>query len=277
MLTAEDGGAAGFAALRAGGRSRLTRTGCRQPVPGRGRAMAYDPNLRASDADRDRTASLLREHLAAGRLTADEFNERLDRAFAARTVGEIDALLKDLPRIDLYRLPDAALTRTPRQQQPPRRGPRGHSGAWRAAWGVVVHRRLICFVVWGLSGGRLPVAAVGGRSLGSGPGRQLGDVDRAQGRDRPRFPAGWPWPGAAAPRRRGPARPPRAAQPAAAGASAGIGKAPRLFYSVDHRLTGLVRVASGPEVDFPTAHELLSACGGSSAHCDLSQPGRPHP
>ncbi len=115
--------------------------------------MAYDPNLRASDADRDRTASLLREHLAAGRLTPDEFNERLDRAFAARTVGEIDALLKDLPSIDLYRLPDAALTRTPRQQQPPRRGRPGHSGAWRAAWGVWFTVVLICFVVWGLSGG----------------------------------------------------------------------------------------------------------------------------
>ena len=52
--------------------------------------MAYDPNIRASDVDRDRTASLLREHLAAGRLTPEEFSERLDRAFSARTVGEID-------------------------------------------------------------------------------------------------------------------------------------------------------------------------------------------
>ena len=114
--------------------------------------MAYDPNIRASDADRDRTASLLREHLAAGRLTPEEFSERLDKAFAARTVGEIDALLKDLPTIDLYRLPDAALTRTPRQQQPgpSRRG--GHPAAWRAAWGVWCTVVLICFVIWGLSG-----------------------------------------------------------------------------------------------------------------------------
>ena len=39
--------------------------------------MANDPRIRASDADRDRTAALLREHLAAGRLNDEEFNERL--------------------------------------------------------------------------------------------------------------------------------------------------------------------------------------------------------
>ena len=114
--------------------------------------MAYDPNIRASDADRDRTASLLREHLSAGRLTPEEFNDRLDRAFAAKTVGEIDTLLSDLPGIDLYRLPDAALTRYPRQAKdtPPRRSGRGR--AWRAAWGAWFTAVLICFVVWGLSG-----------------------------------------------------------------------------------------------------------------------------
>jgi Domain of unknown function (DUF1707) len=115
--------------------------------------MAYDPNIRVSDADRDRAASLLREHLAAGRLTPEEFSERLDRAFAAKTVGEIDALLKDLPSIDLYRLPDAALTRRPRQasQIPPSGGRR--RSAWRAAWGAWFSVVLVCFVVWGLAGG----------------------------------------------------------------------------------------------------------------------------
>ena len=113
--------------------------------------MAYDPNIRASDADRDRAASLLREHHAAGRLTAEEFAERLDRAFVAKTVGEIDALLKDLPGIDLYRLPDAALTRHPRPRQPgvPSSG-RG-AGAWRAAWGVWFTVSAVCFVIWGLT------------------------------------------------------------------------------------------------------------------------------
>lgn len=112
--------------------------------------MAYDPNIRASDTDRDRAAVLLREHHAAGRLTPEEFSERLDRAFAARTVGEIDDLLKDLPGIDLYRLPDAALTRQPRQRQVRSSG-RG-SGAWRAAWGIWLTVSAVCFVIWGLTG-----------------------------------------------------------------------------------------------------------------------------
>jgi hypothetical protein len=112
--------------------------------------MAYDPNIRASDADRDRAAALLREHHAAGRLTPEEFSERLDRAFSARTVGEIDGLLKDLPGIDLYRLPDAVLTRQPRRNQPRRGGRRG-SGAWRAAWSVWFTVSLVCFVIWGLT------------------------------------------------------------------------------------------------------------------------------
>jgi hypothetical protein len=70
-----------------------------------------DPRIRASDADRDRAAALLREHHAAGRLTAEEFGERLDAALDAKTRGEIDDLLTDLPVIDLYRLPDEGLRR----------------------------------------------------------------------------------------------------------------------------------------------------------------------
>ncbi len=112
--------------------------------------MAFDPNMRASDADRDRVAALLREHHAQGRLNAAEFNDRLDRAFAAATVGELDRLLADLPGIDLYRLPDAALTRYPRRLPPSRRGRR--SAAWRAAWGVWFTVSLVCFVIWLLTG-----------------------------------------------------------------------------------------------------------------------------
>jgi hypothetical protein len=72
-----------------------------------------DPRIRASDADRDRVASMLREHHAAGRLTAEEFHERMDRALEAKTLGELDELMTDLPAIDLYQLPDASLRRGP--------------------------------------------------------------------------------------------------------------------------------------------------------------------
>lgn len=75
--------------------------------------MPGDPRMRASDADRDRTASLLREHHAEGRLTAEEFHERLDRALVAKTLGDLDELLADLPAIDLYRLPAAGIRPAP--------------------------------------------------------------------------------------------------------------------------------------------------------------------
>ncbi|MFI2423906.1 DUF1707 domain-containing protein [Streptomyces sp. NPDC018955] len=53
--------------------------------------------LRASDADRDRTADLLREALAEGRLTADEHAERVEGVLAAKTVGELEVFVRDLP------------------------------------------------------------------------------------------------------------------------------------------------------------------------------------
>ena len=75
--------------------------------------MPGDPRIRASDTDRDRATTLLREHHAAGRLTAEEFHERMDRALEAKTLGELDELMGDLPAIDLYKLPDASLRRAP--------------------------------------------------------------------------------------------------------------------------------------------------------------------
>ncbi|MDQ2812049.1 MAG: DUF1707 domain-containing protein [Actinomycetota bacterium] len=75
--------------------------------------MPGDPRIRASDADRDRTTALLREHHAAGRLTAEEFHDRMDQALEARTLGELEELMADLPAIDLYQLPDASLRRIP--------------------------------------------------------------------------------------------------------------------------------------------------------------------
>jgi Domain of unknown function (DUF1707) len=122
--------------------------------------MASDLRIRASDADRDRTAAALREHLAAGRLTTEEFDERLDKTYAAKTLGELDELTADLPGIDLDRLPDTSLDRS--AGSPPlrsRRSPRSieagqgrFSPAWRAAWGSWLAISLFFFVIWLVSG-----------------------------------------------------------------------------------------------------------------------------
>lgn len=52
---------------------------------------------RASDADRDQVADRLRVAATEGRLAPDEFEERLTATFSARTYGELDRLVSDLP------------------------------------------------------------------------------------------------------------------------------------------------------------------------------------
>jgi hypothetical protein len=53
--------------------------------------------MRASDADRERTANVLREAAGDGRLTMDELDERLDAVYAAKTYAELEPITHDLP------------------------------------------------------------------------------------------------------------------------------------------------------------------------------------
>jgi hypothetical protein len=53
--------------------------------------------LRIGDADRDRAVAALGDHFAAGRLTADEFDDRSSRAWQARTADDLAPLFADLP------------------------------------------------------------------------------------------------------------------------------------------------------------------------------------
>jgi hypothetical protein len=59
--------------------------------------MASGPDLRIGDAERDLTTRQLRECFAQGRLTMDEFNDRLTKALAATTQRDLDRLTADLP------------------------------------------------------------------------------------------------------------------------------------------------------------------------------------
>ena len=54
------------------------------------------PEMRASDADRDRVLDMLREAAGDGRLTAAEFDERMEAALSSRTLGELAVLTADL-------------------------------------------------------------------------------------------------------------------------------------------------------------------------------------
>ncbi|MBD3005671.1 DUF1707 and DUF2154 domain-containing protein [Streptomyces sp. 5-10] len=53
--------------------------------------------MRASDAERERIAEVLREAVAEGRLDMEEFEERLSAAYEARTHGQLEPLVRDLP------------------------------------------------------------------------------------------------------------------------------------------------------------------------------------
>jgi len=68
--------------------------------------MASGNEMRVGDAEREAAAAELREHYASGRLTLDELNERIDKAFAAKTRGDLNVLMTDLPS----RRPEAAGT-----------------------------------------------------------------------------------------------------------------------------------------------------------------------
>jgi hypothetical protein len=90
--------------------------------------------LRASDADRERTAERLRTAAGEGRLSADELEERLERALSARTESELEPLTADLPA-------------------PRRPGPRSSRRRWdrehvRAYVGISV----MLVAIWALTG-----------------------------------------------------------------------------------------------------------------------------
>ncbi len=59
--------------------------------------MSDSSHQRVADADREQLAGELREHMLAGRLDAEEFEQRLERAYKATTRGDLEALTEDLP------------------------------------------------------------------------------------------------------------------------------------------------------------------------------------
>ena len=79
--------------LKGVGGERLYRleVAARRPLP----ARSYD--LRVGDADRERVASVLREHTVEGRLTLEEYVERLDEVFSSASDRELATTLRELP------------------------------------------------------------------------------------------------------------------------------------------------------------------------------------
>ncbi|MFI5965335.1 DUF1707 domain-containing protein [Streptomyces asoensis] len=116
------------------------------------------PDLRASDADRERVAEVLRDALAEGRLDMAEFEERLEETYKARTYGELAPITRDLPAAGVTS-PSVSLAK-----EPPEDGSwagRIVGGEGSSAWAVAVMsgfqrrgrwtvpRRFTCVAFWG--------------------------------------------------------------------------------------------------------------------------------
>jgi uncharacterized membrane protein len=110
--------------------------------------MATRPDLRVSDADREATAASLREHFALGRLSHEEFDQRLSAAFAAVTQRDLDAVTSDLPhvRTPVAPLPVAGFT-TGSQSGSSRAGSQGQGRASSARRGLSLAFGLVSALV----------------------------------------------------------------------------------------------------------------------------------
>ncbi|MFC6884271.1 DUF1707 SHOCT-like domain-containing protein [Actinomadura yumaensis] len=112
--------------------------------------MAPNPDMRASDADRDRVAASLREHCAEGRITTDELQERIEVVYASKTLGELQEVTSDLPEEDLHQLPFPASQKG--TASVPARRPRGDAAHWRggaaAQWSAWAAVSGINFGIW---------------------------------------------------------------------------------------------------------------------------------
>jgi Domain of unknown function (DUF1707)/Cell wall-active antibiotics response 4TMS YvqF len=76
-------------------------------------------DIRASDADRERVADILRDAFAEGRLSPEEHAERIEAVYASKTLGELAPLTRDLP-VPVYERPAPAPTPVPERHIPAR-------------------------------------------------------------------------------------------------------------------------------------------------------------
>jgi hypothetical protein len=95
--------------------------------------------LRISDDERERAADTLKRHYAAGRLSSEELEERLERAWHAQLRGDLQALFRDLPRGVALRPSARRLERVQRAAL------HAHAATWATANGSLLG-------IWALTG-----------------------------------------------------------------------------------------------------------------------------
>lgn len=104
-----------------------------------------EPHLRAADSDRAAVATTLGRAMSEGRLTVAEYDERLARAYASRTFGELAELTADLPSTPPRPAPG-------RSAHPaPVCGSRGYGHLQQVQWGSWASTAVIVLLVWAVS------------------------------------------------------------------------------------------------------------------------------
>jgi hypothetical protein len=120
--------------------------------------MGARDQMRAADVDRERIAARLRDALGEGRLTLDELDDRLRDVYAAKTFGDLDRIVADLPGTvptQRSQVVPASPSRVPasRHEENPRL-PAWLSFLWRV-WLVAVLVNLVIWFIASMAGGNV--------------------------------------------------------------------------------------------------------------------------
>jgi len=112
--------------------------------------MASQPSLRIGDAEREAVSAELREHYAQGRLTDDEFRQRLDAVFAAKTQRDLQHITSDLPHVrpDSVPLPSAGVRRPSGYLATARPGSGGYSRGGGRHYFAALSTLLAALAAW---------------------------------------------------------------------------------------------------------------------------------
>lgn len=108
--------------------------------------------MRAGDGDRQAVADKLKQALDEGRLDLGEYDERLQRTYAAKTYGDLNGLLDDLPSTSLTPRKQAASDVTPHEAAPaPKVGSSRAGQLVKASLGGFGGIFVVCTVIWAVT------------------------------------------------------------------------------------------------------------------------------
>ncbi|WP_235900693.1 DUF1707 SHOCT-like domain-containing protein [Lolliginicoccus suaedae] len=99
-----------------------------------------EKDLRVSDAEREHIGQLLQRAVGQGYISIAEFGERMDQAMAARTRGELNAVVIDLPGMRLHAEAREPVPASPLAQPIPGSGPGQGSVLLRERFGTLTRK-----------------------------------------------------------------------------------------------------------------------------------------